>query len=55
MKIYIKDILAILVIIAGFAFVWFGRADAWMQGILAMIIAYYFARREDINGNKKAK
>jgi len=51
MKFYPKDMIALVIILAGFLLIWQGY-NGWLQGMLALIIGYYFARRESINGIK---
>ncbi len=51
MKVYPKDILALIIVLGG-GFLLYSGFNGWIQAVLAMIIAYYFARRENINGIK---
>ena len=51
MKFYAKDWIALVVIIGGLALLWKG-ADGYIQGMMALILGYYFARRDNINGKK---
>jgi len=43
-KITITDIVAILLIIGAFVFLWFNR-DGTFSGILTLIVGYYFGKK----------
>lgn len=55
-KIYPRDIIAVIVLIAIFLLLALGN-DGWLQGIGAVIIGYYFSKRmyEENNRNKVYK
>lgn len=43
-NIYPKDIIAVVVLILGFILLFKGF-DGWVQGVMALIIGYYFSKR----------
>ena len=47
-----KDIIAIIVLIAGFVLLGFG-IDSYVTAMMTLIIGYYFGRRQDYLGKKK--
>ena len=52
MKFYPKDVLAIIVTL-GFLWLLATGFNGWVQTAFLMVLMYYFARREDINGGKR--
>lgn len=47
-----KDIIAIIILLAAFVLIYLG-VDSWLQGIVALIVGYYFGRRTDYELKKK--